>query len=114
MLTLPVSALEKRAKKLMRLLKNLDDPRFHPCLMDCVSRSGGGALPMLDLPSQCIGTTVENMSANTIEKWMRSNRPPIIGRIENDIFLMDVRTLQDDELPTVQHAFQNLLKRSES
>ncbi len=114
MLTVPVSVLEKRAKKLMRLLKKIDTPRLYTCLKDCGSRSGGGALPMLDLPSKCIGVRLEGMSANTIEKWMRSNRPPIIGRIEKDLFLMDARTLQDDELPTVQHAFENLLTRSES
>jgi L-seryl-tRNA(Ser) seleniumtransferase len=114
MLTVPISVLEKRAGKLLRLLKKIDTPRLRTCRMECVSRSGGGALPTLDLPSRCIGIAVEDMSANAIEKWMRANRPPIIGRIENDLFLMDVRTLQDDELPTVHHAFENLLKRSES
>lgn len=114
MLITPLSVLEKRAKKLQRLLKKIEAPRLRTRTMECVSRSGGGALPTLDLPSRCIGIAVEDMSANAIEKWMRSNRPPIIGRIENDLFIMDIRTLQDDELPTVQHAFENLLKRSES
>jgi len=114
MLTLPISVIEKRAKKLLRMLKKINDPRMKTCLMDCVSRSGGGALPVLDLPSKGVGMTVENLSSNTIESGMRSNRPPIIGRIENDIFLMDARTLQEDELLTIQHAFQNLLKRPAS
>jgi len=114
MLTEPISVLEKRAKKLQRLLKKIEALRLRTCIMECVSRSGGGALPTLDLPSRCIGVTVEDMSANAIEKWMRSNLPPIIGRIDNDLFIMDVRTLQDDELPTVQHAFEHLLKRSQS
>jgi L-seryl-tRNA(Ser) seleniumtransferase len=111
MLTSPISVIEKRAKKLLRMVKKIDNPRLKACLIDCVSRSGGGALPTLDLPSKGVGMTVKNLSPNTIESWMRSNRPPIIGRIENDIFLMDARTLQEDELLTVQHAFQNLLKR---
>lgn len=114
MLTMPISVIEKRAKKLLRMLKKIDDPRLKACLMNCVSRSGGGALPVLDLPSKGVGMTVENLSSNTIESGMRSNRPPIIGRIENDIFLMDARTLQEDELLTIQHAFQNLLKRPAS
>jgi RNase adaptor protein for sRNA GlmZ degradation len=40
------------------------------------------------------------MSTQSLEFRLRSNRPPIIGRIESDRFLLDVRTLQqgDDEI----------------
>jgi L-seryl-tRNA(Ser) seleniumtransferase len=114
MLTMPISDIEKRAKKLLRMLKKIDDPRLKACLVDCVSRPGGGSLPALDLPSMGVGIAVANLSSNAIESWMRSSRPPIIGRIENDIFLMDARTIQEDELLTVQQAFQNLLKRPAS
>jgi L-seryl-tRNA(Ser) seleniumtransferase len=83
-------------------------------LTDCISRSGGGALPLLDLPSKCIGVTVAGMSPNFIETHMRQNAPPIIGRIEDGMFIMDLRTLKDDDLPTIQTAFENLLKRTGS
>jgi L-seryl-tRNA(Ser) seleniumtransferase len=42
---------------------------------------------------------------------MRRNSPPIIGRIEDDGFVMDPRTLQDDDLPIIRSSFENLLKR---
>ena len=61
------------------------------------SRAGGGALPLLELPSRCLAVQVKGMSANTLEKNMRENDPPIIGRIEDDAYTMDPRTLKDEE-----------------
>jgi L-seryl-tRNA(Ser) seleniumtransferase len=42
---------------------------------------------------------------------MRHHSPPIIGRIEKDRFIMDVRTLQDDDLPHIDQAFRHMLKK---
>jgi seryl-tRNA(Sec) selenium transferase len=41
---------------------------------------------------------------------LRHHPLPVIGRIENDIFLMDVRTIQEDEIPLTQSAVAALLK----
>ena len=41
---------------------------------------------------------------------MRTNQPPIIGRIEADHYLMDLRTLQPEEFPVIQQAFQRILR----
>jgi hypothetical protein len=35
--------------------------------------------------------------------------PPIIGRIENDRFIMDPRTLQEEELDIIEKAFADML-----
>ncbi len=50
------------------------------------------------------------MSTHRIEASLRDNKPPIIGRIESDHYLMDVRTLQAEEFPVVQQAFLRLLQ----
>jgi L-seryl-tRNA(Ser) seleniumtransferase len=42
---------------------------------------------------------------------MRKNSPPIIGRIENDAFIIDPRTLRSDDLAVIESAFEHLLKR---
>ena len=71
---------------------------------------GGGALPLLELPSRCLGVRIEGLSANKLEIEMRGNSPPIIGRIEDDRFVMDPRTLLEEDLPIIQTAFERLLK----
>ncbi len=111
MLTLPFDCIEKRAKQLGKMLENIDD-RMQIKLINRSSRAGGGSLPLLELPSKCVGIKIEGVSVNTIEKSMRKNIPPIIGRIEEDTFIMDLRTVQDDELPIIKTAFLNILKKA--
>jgi len=40
---------------------------------------------------------------------MREHTPAVIGRIEDDFFMMDVRTIQENEPETITAAFQQLL-----
>jgi len=57
-------------------------------IFNSASRAGGGSLPLSELPTKCIGIQISKMNAGIIEKTMRANDPPIIGRIEDDIDLM--------------------------
>ncbi|MFC1828286.1 L-seryl-tRNA(Sec) selenium transferase [Thermodesulfobacteriota bacterium] len=110
MLTLPLVQIEKKANQLYTMLEGIGDPRMDIQHIERSSRAGGGALPLLDLPSRCIGIKIDGISANAMERFMRKNTPPVIGRIEEDHFIMDLRTIQDDELTIIKNAFDNLLK----
>lgn len=112
MLTLPLDVIDSTAKVLAKMLENIDDTRMSVNLIDLSSRPGGGSLPLLKLPSKGVGIQVRGISANTVEKKMRYHEPPIIGRIEKDLFIMDLRTIIDDELSIIKHAFENLLKNT--
>lgn len=111
MLTMKENEIEQRASYLMDKLNKFGDTRLRIKLISHSSKAGGGSLPMLKLPSKCLRIKFEGISANKIELNMRQNSPPIIGRIEDDAFLIDARTLQDDDLPIIESAFDNLLKR---
>jgi L-seryl-tRNA(Ser) seleniumtransferase len=52
---------------------------------------------------------IEGMSANAIEGALRKATPPIVGYIENDLFLMDVRTVLDEEIPWIASTFETIL-----
>lgn len=108
MLTLSYDDIAKKAARLGNILENIDDARLSIKLIDLSSRAGGGALPLLELPSRCVGVKVEGMSVNAVERYMRNNTPPIIGRIEDDLFIIDLRTIQEDELQFIESAFSNL------
>jgi len=108
MLTLPFKAIEKKAQGLAAMLGNTDNPLMDIQLLDRSSKAGGGALPLLDLPSKCVGIKIEGITANAIERSMRNNRPPIIGRIEEDFFIMDLRTIREDEFLFIKTAFDTL------
>ncbi len=109
MLTMPEQIILGKAERLMALLKNLKNERLEVRSFDATSRAGGGSLPLLKLPSRCVGVKIQNMSANRIDRWMREYSLAVIGRIEDDFFMMDVRTIQEEELAVVTTAFQNLL-----
>ncbi len=112
MLTLPLDIIEKKAKQLAGMLNDLAEPKLSYDFMQLSSRAGGGSLPHLTVPTFCLGIKVKGISANSIEKFMRKNSPPIIGRLENDLFIMDLRTILDDELPMIKTAFANLLNKA--
>ena len=109
MLTMPLKAIEARAAELKSRLDALSGAGLTVELMEAASRAGGGSLPLLNLPSCCVGVQIEGTSANGIERWMRNGKPPVIGRIENDRFVMDPRTLQEEELDVIEKAFERML-----
>ena len=109
MLTINIGDIETRASNLVEELKNIGKSRLEISLIERSSKAGGGALPLLELPSRCLRIRLQGMSANALEKSLRKNDPPIIGRIEDDAYIMDPRTLRDDDLPIIGKAFENVL-----
>ncbi|MGB5618071.1 MAG: L-seryl-tRNA(Sec) selenium transferase [Desulfobacterales bacterium] len=109
MMLQPITTLEEKAGRLKKMLESAGRIRLTVASLDLVSRPGGGSLPLLELPSKGLGIRIDGLSANAIEKNLRLNSPPIIGRIENDLYTMDMRTLQDDELETIRSAIETLL-----
>ncbi|MDM8541884.1 L-seryl-tRNA(Sec) selenium transferase [Desulfococcaceae bacterium HSG9] len=112
MLTIPYQAIAAKAQQLADLLETINDQRLEIQLLDRSSRAGGGAMPLQDIPSRCLGLLIKGLSANYIENYLRKYAPPIIGRIESDIFMLDLRTVQQDELNIIKIAFTNMLKEA--
>ena len=109
MMLQPVASLSDKAARLKTLLEAAPGNRMTIEVLDVVSKPGGGTLPLLELPSKGLGVRIDGLSANAVEKSLRRNSPPIIGRIEDDRYIMDMRTLQDDQLEIVRSAFDTLL-----
>lgn len=113
MICAPLPEIEQRARQIKDSLAALNDPRIHATLLDMPSRVGGGALPTIELPSKCVGVSVQGLSANAVDSAFRTFNPPVIGRIENDVFIIDPRTVLDDESEIIVQAFQRLLEPTE-
>jgi L-seryl-tRNA(Ser) seleniumtransferase len=71
-------------------------------IVPAVARVGGGALPLLELPGPAVA--VGGAPPDELAARLRAADPPVIGRIEDDRLLLDVRTLADDEIPLVARA----------
>ncbi|MGD8762615.1 MAG: L-seryl-tRNA(Sec) selenium transferase [Desulfobacteraceae bacterium] len=111
MLTMSSQEIEEKAKRLVSRLQAIENARIDTQVLQRSSKAGGGALPLLDLPSLCVGIKIQGCSANTLERQLRDNDPPIIGRIEEDKFIVDLRTVQEEEISIIETAFALILKR---
>jgi L-seryl-tRNA(Ser) seleniumtransferase len=110
MLCSQLPEIEQLARRLADALDDLKNERLRTTLCDLPSRVGGGALPTIELPSCCVGTAIQGLSANAIDKAFRAHDPPIIGRIENDLYIIDPRTVLEDEAELIVRAFERLLE----
>lgn len=113
MLTQPAAAIEATARQLIDLLNSISFPELSLEIIPCQSRAGGGSLPELKLPSQAVSITVSGMTAAAIERFLRAFTPPIIGRIEHDQLLLDVRTLQTDDFEPIKKALEQMQTQKE-
>jgi L-seryl-tRNA(Ser) seleniumtransferase len=108
MISQPYTSLVKKAERLLKRVGKLKTPNFTLEPVDGYSRPGGGALPLSELPSRLLCLVPGKLSCLFMETWLRSYDPPIIGRIEADTLLLDVRTVQDKELKVIADAIGKL------
>ena len=62
------------------------------------SRVGGGSLPNHSLPSFAVALAGD---VNSLEEKLRLGLHPMIGRIHDDTYLLDVRTLWESDFPVI-------------
>jgi L-seryl-tRNA(Ser) seleniumtransferase len=70
---------------------------FRLMLEESTSQIGSGALPTEELATVVIAVEHKSLSATRIAEQFRSASPPIIGRIKDGRFLLDLRTIFDPE-----------------
>lgn len=107
MLSEEASSVAVRARSLTRRLRNL--PGLQASLADDVTYSGGGALPMVKLPTKTIHVTVDGMSAGALAKRLRQADPPVIGRLTGDRLALDPRTILPGDTRDLLRAFSQVL-----
>ncbi len=109
-LTEPVSAVEKRARKLLRVLKNSVPEGMTFSLKKGCSMAGGGSLPGQETPTVLVSVRSERMSPNEIEGHLRSRDIPVIARISEDEVLLDLRTLEEEEFSEIRNGLAGMIK----
>ena len=82
---------EQLLPKLQATLGN----EFQIGLEESTAQIGSGAMPTEELPTVVIAIAHKKLSANVIAQKFRAADPPIIGRISDDRFLLDLRCIFD-------------------
>ncbi len=103
--------LKAKASNLLSQLQQASIPAY---ITNAFSQVGGGALPVQELPTYCVVLNAYTFSPIQIEMRLRQGTPPIIGRIVKDHYLLDVRTLEEEEFPLIVRQIQSQLGISNS
>ena len=101
MLTMPAAEAKRRAEALAAAIGVACGDACAVATVADVSRAGGGALPMEDIPTTVVALAPRALSATALEERLRSGEPAVIARIKDGRLLLDPRTLRADEEPEV-------------
>ena len=107
MLAAPLEELQARAQLLSQ--------QFHAAglgaeVVKTEDQVGGGSAPLILLESRAVALSPAEISVSELESRMRRRVLPIIGRISQNRYLLDVRTLQDADFPRIVEAAVEILK----
>lgn len=96
-LTRPLNDMEALAAQAAPLIQQTLGSAFSLSVEDATAQIGSGALPEEELPSVVIAVRHSALSAEKIAQRFRQAEPPILGRIHNDTFLLDLRGIFDPQ-----------------
>jgi len=112
MLTQPLSEIERKAGLLANGLNGIGDKELSITIQDDTSQSGGGALPTGNFPTKTVCVQHKKLSANEIERRLRTGTPHIISRIKEGMVIFDPRTLNDEEIGKIVDAMGKITQES--
>lgn len=95
MITEKSSEVLKRAEKLQEMLKS---ENISTKIIETRAKIGGGSMPEETVPSYALVFTGD---AVKLEKYFRIGDINIIGRIADDSFILDMKTIKDEDMETV-------------
>ena len=95
MIALSAAQIEDRARRVAERLRA--STRVQVEIIDGVSTIGGGSAPGSKIPTRLLSVSVGTERPDALEARLRHSDPPIIGRIEHDRLLLDLRTVLPEQ-----------------
>jgi L-seryl-tRNA(Ser) seleniumtransferase len=99
MLGEPAEAVRARARKALELLGADRAVRAGAEVIACTAEVGGGAMPLGRVPSFALRVRAPRGGAGALARRLRLAPDPVLGRIESDRVLLDMRTVAPGEVP---------------
>jgi L-seryl-tRNA(Ser) seleniumtransferase len=104
MISTPVAEVESRAKRWAQVLGDMAQ------VIDGETMIGGGSLPGGTLPTKLValGDKKDRGLAQRLGRQLRSQEIPIIGRVSEDMLLLDPRSVLPEEDEIMLRALRNI------
>lgn len=112
MMTSPVEEIKEKAVRCCSRLDrevNRDKSMVSIRVEECTSRAGGGSLPEEEIPSFGVSFLPNEISVGELEKRMRNLPVPVIGRIKDGRFLLDMRTFAEEGIDYLERIFPRIV-----
>ncbi|WP_064093396.1 L-seryl-tRNA(Sec) selenium transferase [Rossellomorea aquimaris] len=77
------------------------DTKYHLDIIAGSSQIGGGTMPEVDLDTYLIRIKHPFLPCQELHQALRAGKPSVVGRVQKDQFLLDLRTVSEDEQVTV-------------
>jgi L-seryl-tRNA(Ser) seleniumtransferase len=106
MITASQESLRSKARRLADAVRAELGDMAEVSMRKGFSRVGGGAFPEYDLPGTLVTVNLVGISADALRDALLDTDPPLVARIEDDVFLLDPRTLASSELKLAASALR--------
>jgi len=110
MLGEPQAAVRERANRLLHSLPADRASQSRAEVVACTTEVGGGAMPLARVPSYALALRPARGKLEDLARSLRTGPDPVIGRIESGRLLLDLRTVDRDELEKLARAIVRALE----
>ncbi|MGL5638250.1 MAG: L-seryl-tRNA(Sec) selenium transferase, partial [Cetobacterium sp.] len=102
----PISEVFKRAEVLKNLLKDIE---IDSEIIETKAIIGGGSMP--DATINSYGVAITSLDGKQVETAFLKEDTPIVGRVQNNQFFIDLKTIHSDEYSIIIKNFKKFLER---
>lgn len=103
MLHASAAEVEERAQALLRQIKGAV-PELEADVTASTARSGGGTLPIHEIPSHAVRLSLSNTEPEELAHRLREAPTPVVGRVYEGRLWLDARTLLDGDEKRIAEA----------
>ncbi|WP_326909420.1 L-seryl-tRNA(Sec) selenium transferase [Sedimentibacter sp. MB31-C6] len=105
--------IHQQVKDLYNILNPILGSYCELNIQKCESQIGGGSLPLERLISECLTIKPKSMTTAALEEKLRLQEVPIVGRIVNDYFMLDLRTVTLEDMEIICDTFKKMIVMGE-
>ena len=102
----PIGEVFKRAEILKNLLKDIE---IDSEIIETKAIIGGGSMP--DATIDSYGVAITSLDGKQVETAFLKEDTPIVGRVQNNQFFIDLKTIHSDEYSIIIKNFKKFLER---
>ncbi|MBD3183629.1 L-seryl-tRNA(Sec) selenium transferase [Candidatus Poribacteria bacterium] len=107
----PIQNIESTAIFVSGKIKEIFGEYVDVSIDVCMSQVGSGALPVDTIESRCVAIQSQKVSTNRIAELFRKCETPVIGRISENKFIMDMRTVEEQDFFCIVKAAETVVQK---